>query len=142
MFAQRDPGTESAPGGLLQRIQIVKGWVDDAGGLHQQVIDVAGGPNGAGVDLDTCTPHGPGADALCGVWRDPEFDPARRAMYYARVLENPSCRFSAWLTAWRCRPASAPRTATDPIRAGGPAGTRLDLAHLVHPRGRGVRRCR
>ena len=96
VFARRDPGTPSAPGGLLQRIQIVKGWTDADGGLHQQVVDVAGGPNAAGVDPETCAPHGPGADALCAVWRDPDFDPARRAVYYARVLENPSCRWSAW----------------------------------------------
>jgi hypothetical protein len=96
VLAARDPGTDSAPGGRLQRIQIVKGWVGDDGGLHQAVIDVAGGENGASVDPDTCTPEGPGADLLCGVWRDPDFDPARRAVYYARVVENPSCRYSAW----------------------------------------------
>ena len=96
VFASRDPGTESAPGGLLQRIQIIKGWVDDAGGLHQQVFDAAGGPNGASVDPSTCEPTGPGADQLCAVWRDPDFDPSRRAVYYARAIENPSCRYSTW----------------------------------------------
>jgi len=96
VFATRDPGTAAAPGGLLQRIQIVKGWVDDEGGLHQQVIDVAGGENGAAVNPTTCEPKGSGARLLCGVWRDPDFDPTRRAVYYARVLENPSCRYSTW----------------------------------------------
>jgi hypothetical protein len=96
VLAARDPGTDTAPGGLLQRIQIVKGWVDDDGGLHQAVVDAVGGENGASVDPDTCAPQGPGADFLCGVWRDPDFDPARRAVYYARVVENPSCRYSAW----------------------------------------------
>ncbi|MDJ0849833.1 MAG: DUF3604 domain-containing protein [Myxococcota bacterium] len=95
-FAARDPGTSSQPGGLLQRIQVVKGWVDAEGGLHQQVIDVAGGPNDASVDPATCEPRGAGADFLCGVWRDPDFDASRRAVYYARVVENPSCRYSAW----------------------------------------------
>ncbi len=95
-FAARDPGTPSAPGGLLQRIQVIKGWVDDAGGLHQQVVDVAGGPNDASVDPNTCEPRGAGADFLCGVWSDPDFDASRRAVYYARVVENPSCRYSAW----------------------------------------------
>jgi hypothetical protein len=95
--ALRDPGTEAFPGGLLQRMQIIKGWAADDGTFHQQVYDVAGEPdNGADVDPDTCRPRGPGFDSLCSVWRDPEFDPDRHAVYYARVLENPSCRWNAW----------------------------------------------
>ena len=95
-WATRDPGTPEAPGGLLQRIQIIKGWVDDDGAIHQEVIDVAGGENGAGVDPDTCAPHGEGATQLCAVWRDPAFDASRRAVYYARIVENPSCRYTGW----------------------------------------------
>ena len=98
--ALRDQGTAEHPGGLLQRIQIVKGWHDDEGRIHQRVVDVAGGPNDANVDLSSCTPQGPGADSLCGVWTDPDFDPTRGAVYYARVVENPSCR----QTGWACRP--------------------------------------
>jgi len=95
--AARDPGTTDAPGGKLQRIQIIKGWVGDDGRFHQAVYDIAGDhDNGAGVDPATCRPSGPGADALCAVWRDPDFDPARRSVYYARVVENPSCRWNAW----------------------------------------------
>ncbi len=95
-WAARDPGSPTVPGGRLQRIQIIKGWVGDEGGLHHRVVDVAGGDNGASVDPNTCEPQGAGEDFLCGVWRDPDFDPTRRAVYYARIVENPSCRYSAW----------------------------------------------
>lgn len=80
----------------LQRIQVVKGWLD--GDTYEvQVYDVAGNPeNGATVDLDTCTPSGAGASDLCTVWTDPDFDPTQRAYYYARVLENPTCRWSTY----------------------------------------------
>jgi hypothetical protein len=114
VWASKDPGTATAPGGLLQRIQLIKGWVDAEGAMHQEVIDVAGGPNGADVDRDRCEPIGPGHDSLCGVWRDPHFDPERRAVYYARVVENPSCRYSTWL----CRglpEEERPSGCTDPM---------------------------
>jgi Protein of unknown function (DUF3604) len=93
--ALRDPGTPEAPGALLQRIQIVKGWVE-SGESHQRVFDAAGRANGADVDLATCEPRGPGAASLCAEWTDPAFDPAQAAFYYARVLENPTCRWSTW----------------------------------------------
>lgn len=95
-LGMRDPGTPQAPGGLLQRVQVIKGWVDDDGAIHQQIYDVAGSGSGASVDPSTCAPSGPGHDVLCSVWRDPDFDPGRRAVYYTRVVENPSCRYSAW----------------------------------------------
>ena len=95
VLAFRDPGTPTLDGTPLQRVQIVKGWVDAGGQSHEAVFDVAGdADNGAGVDTDTCTPTGPGNDSLCAVWTDPEFDPSQRAFYYARVLENPTCRWS------------------------------------------------
>ncbi len=98
VLAFRDPGTTAAPGTPLQRIQIVKGWVDAASDSHEKVFEVAGDPNdGATVDTTTCTPSGPGFDSLCAVWTDPEFDATERAFYYARVLENPTCRWSTYL---------------------------------------------
>jgi len=95
VLAMKDPGTASQPGADLQRVQIVKGWVDADGQTHEQVFDVAGNAeNGATVDPVTCTPMGSGARELCVVWRDPTFDAAQHAFYYARVLENPTCRWS------------------------------------------------
>lgn len=94
--ALQDPGTTDHPGGLLQRIQMIKGWVGDDGLFHEAVYDIAGDAmNGADVSPDTCEPNGPGASSLCGTWTDPDFDPARPAVYYARILENPSCRWNA-----------------------------------------------
>ncbi len=86
---------QDAMGVPLQRIQIVKGWL--AGSDYQvTVYEVAGNPdNGASVDLDTCTPQGEGFGDLCTVWQDPDFDPTERAYYYARVLENPVCRWTS-----------------------------------------------
>jgi hypothetical protein len=98
--------TESAP---LQRLQIVKGWID-AEGTHEEVIDVscAGGAivntetnrcpdNGAKVDISDCSIKAEtGAGQLSALWRDPEFKREQRAFYYARVIENPTCRWSTW----------------------------------------------
>jgi hypothetical protein len=93
--ALRDAGTEVAPGGRLERVQIVKGWIDDDGVPNQAVYDVAVAEDVTGeVDLMTCDPAPGGADTLCSVWTDPGFDPARPAVYYVRVIERPSCRYS------------------------------------------------
>ena len=95
VLAQADPGTADRAGTPLQRLQVVKGWVGEEGDHHQRVYDVAGNPeNGARVDLETCEPIGSGYTDLCAVWRDPDFDAERRAVYYLRALENPSCRYS------------------------------------------------
>jgi hypothetical protein len=105
VLAVKDPGEPSVtmgdvtyppiPGTPLQRVQIIKGWIDGDGAAQEKVFDVAGGPNDAGVDLTTCETTGTdGHDTLCTAWTDPEFDPTQRAFYYARVLENPTCRWS------------------------------------------------
>jgi hypothetical protein len=105
LWAQAD--ANSAP---LQRLQIVKGWIDAAGETHEDVIDVAcaGGvavnpatnrcpDNGATVNLSDCSFSAKTGDAeLRTVWTDPNFDANERAFYYARVLENPTCRWNTW----------------------------------------------
>jgi hypothetical protein len=76
-------------------LQIVKGWIEK-GEHREQVYEVAGGDNGASVDLATCEPKGTGADSLCSVWTDPDFDAASPAFYYVRLFENPTCRWSQY----------------------------------------------
>jgi hypothetical protein len=93
VWALRDPGGAGVAGTPLQRVQIVKGWID-GGEAREKVFDVAGGLNGASVDSSTCERKGEGASQLCAVWEDPDFDGDDRAFYYARVLENPTCRWS------------------------------------------------
>jgi hypothetical protein len=94
--ALRDPGTAEHPGTPLERLQIVKLWVED-GRAREQVFDVAGAPSrDARVDLATCTPEGVGADHLCATWADPAFEARAPALYYARAVENPSCRWIQW----------------------------------------------
>jgi hypothetical protein len=105
VIAMRD--IHSAP---LQRIQMVKGWVDASGASLEKIFDVSCSDrgkvdattqrcpdNGASVDLDTCEiSRDRGAGQLQSAWRDPEFDPRQHAFYYARVIENPTCRWSTW----------------------------------------------
>ncbi len=113
LTALRDAGTPTRPGVPLQRLQVVKGWLED-GEAHEQVFDVAGDSTaGAFVDVATCTPHGTGADSLCTVWTDPQFQPGQLAFYYVRVLENPTCRWSTWVCN-RLPPAERPATCSDP----------------------------
>ena len=89
--AQGDP--ESAP---LQRIQIIKASYGSDGLFHQAVHDVAVAASNASVDATSCAVQGEGPAALCATWSDPEFDPARAAVYYARVVESPTCRWTTW----------------------------------------------
>lgn len=111
--AARDPGVPERPGTPLQRLQLIKGWLDN-GEMHQQVFDVAGDANNdATVDVDTCATHGAGANSLCAVWSDPQFSADQQAFYYIRVLENPSCRWSTY-TCNRLSPDQRPAACTDP----------------------------
>jgi len=95
--AQQDPGPEGEPGTPLERIQIIKGWVDADGDAQEEVFDVAGGDRAADVDINTCETSGEGHASLCTVWTDPDFAPEQRAFYYARIFENPVCRWSTML---------------------------------------------
>jgi hypothetical protein len=113
-WALQDPGTAQSPGVPLQRLQIIKIWVED-GGAREAIVDVAGNAaNGASVDPTTCEVSGAGAPQLCAVWRDPHFDPAAPALYYARVVQNPTCRWSTWA----CNAAGVRCDDSSTIRAG------------------------
>ena len=106
IWALRDKN--SAP---LQRVQIIKGWVERISGKpHEEIIDVMCSDglmpdpetnrcpdNGALVDISDCSISSDvGADELKTIWTDNSFDPTVKAFYYVRVLENPTCRWSTW----------------------------------------------
>jgi Protein of unknown function (DUF3604) len=94
--AMQDPGSPGFPGTPLAQIEIVKGWVDDTGATHELVVPVAGGPPGPdALDETTCTTDGSGSATLCGEWQDLDFEADEHAFYYARLLESPTCRWSA-----------------------------------------------
>ena len=111
--ALRDAGTPEFPGGKLQRVQIIKGWVgaEIAISIRRSTTSPARRTMAPAVDMDTCEPAGSGADSLCAVWQDPSFDPAQHAVYYVRVVENPSCRWNAWAMLVRCPLTNARRRA-------------------------------
>ena len=98
-------------GAPLQRVQIIKGWMDSISGRpNERVFDVvcsdgnAVDPvthrcpdNGAKVNINDCSiSQGVGSSELKTHWKDPEFDSSNKAFYYVRVLENPTCRWSTW----------------------------------------------
>jgi hypothetical protein len=98
-------------GANLDRIQIVKGWVDANGQTQEKVYDVAWGdaakrkpgadgklpPVGSTVDVASATwTNTIGDPELIAVWKDPAFDPKQRAFYYVRVLEIPTPRWTAY----------------------------------------------
>ena len=102
--ALKDPGS-----GNLDRIQIVKGWLDAAGQQHEKIYDVAWSGDrktgadgklpavGNTVDVKTATyTNDIGAAQLAAGWTDPDFRPGERAFYYARVLEIPTPRWNTY----------------------------------------------
>ncbi len=104
LAAMKDPD-----GANLDRIQIVKGWLDGAGKVHEKIYDVAVSddrevvagkvtkPVGSTVDLKTATYTNSIGDAQLNVtWTDPDFDPAMQCFYYGRVLEIPTPRWTAF----------------------------------------------
>jgi len=95
--------------GNLDRIQIVKGWLDEKGKRRERVYDVvwAGDrepdakgklpPVGNTVDVENATwTNTIGSPELITVWKDPDFDPSLHAFYYARVIEIPTPRWTAY----------------------------------------------
>jgi len=104
VYALRDP-----IGANLDRIQIVKGWLDGKGKTHERIYDVAWSDNrqpdangklppvGSTVDVATASwTNTIGAAELAAVWTDPDFDPKQKAFYYARVIEIPTPRWTAY----------------------------------------------
>jgi len=104
VYALRDP-----VGANLDRIQIVKGWLDKKGNTHEKVYDVVWS-DGRSVDAKGKLPavgntvdvananwtNSIGASELATVWTDPSFDPKQRAFYYTRVIEIPTPRWSTY----------------------------------------------
>lgn len=104
VYAMRDPA-----GANLDRVQIVKGWINDAGEQQEKVYDVAWSddrepgtdgklpPVGNTVDLSIPSwTNTIGAAELGTTWTDPDFNPEQRAFYYARVIEIPTPRWTAY----------------------------------------------
>jgi hypothetical protein len=101
--ALRDPD-----GANLDRIQVIKGWLDEDGETHEQIYDVAcggreviggacAGAVGSTVDIeDASYTNTIGAAVLGAYWEDPQFDPDQKAFYYVRVLEIPTPRWTAY----------------------------------------------
>lgn len=103
--ALRDPD-----GANLDRVQVIKGWLDDSGELHERIYDVAvsddrtigddgraGESVGNSVNIAEATyTNSIGAPMLQNHWFDPDFDPAESAFYYVRVLEIPTPRWTTY----------------------------------------------
>ena len=121
VYALRDP-----IGANLDRMQIVKGWQDDKGELHEKVYEVAWSDNrkiglngklplvGNTVDLEAANwTNTIGASELLAVWKDPDFDPKEKSFYYSRVIEIPTPRWVLY----------------DKVRLGAKVPEGVDLVH-------------
>ena len=110
-------------GAQLDRLQIVKGWVDTSGVSHERVYDVAASPGrsrdaagrfapvGNSVDIPTASYRNTiGTPQLSALWRDPDFDPSAEAFYYARAIEIPTPRWSTYDAMKLGIPAPQPAT--------------------------------
>ena len=122
--ALRDPD-----GANLDRVQIIKGWLDDKGDTHERIYDVAVSdgrqigsdgrardPVGSTVDIENATFTNTIGDAVMGAyWQDPNFDPDQHAFYYVRVLEIPTPRWTTYDAAFYDieRPSIVPATIQD-----------------------------
>jgi hypothetical protein len=95
--------------GNLDRIQIIKGWVDETGEPQERIVDVAVSdgrkpdsngqipPVGNTVDVKTATyTNKIGATELIGHWTDDNFEPSQPALYYVRVIEIPTPRWTTY----------------------------------------------
>jgi hypothetical protein len=122
--ALRDPD-----GANLDRVQIIKGWLDKEGKSQERIYDVAASGDskadrkgrvkeqvGSTVDIDKATyTNEIGAAVLAAHWEDPDFDPAQDAFYYVRVLEIPTPRWTTHDAAFFDieRPDNVPATVQD-----------------------------
>ena len=97
----------------LQKLQVIKGWIDTDGQARYQVFDVAGQENSEGeVDLQTGTWSGTGSASLCTVFEDPQFDPEEASYYYLRAVEVPTLRWS-WAQCVALPPSERPEVCTN-----------------------------
>jgi hypothetical protein len=120
--AMKDPD-----GANLDRVQIVKGWVDADGNVQEKIFDVAWSgdrkpgadgklpPVGNTVNLDNASyTNSIGAAELKSTFTDPDFDPALKAVYYVRVLEIPTPRWTLY----------------DKVNLGASPGDEVPLTHI------------
>ena len=106
LAALKDPES-----GNLDRLQVIKGWLDDNGDTHERVFDVVWSdkdsravdgdgqvsPVGSSVDVASATwSDSIGTTTLRAVWRDPDFDAQQPAFYYLRAIEIPTPRWTAY----------------------------------------------